>query len=441
MWTKSLAAQPPLFDAYPEVHPPYYSVRYEASTQPGGLVFAANFTVWIPPDIKSLRGVIVRQHGCSEVSCKSGLSGAFDLHWQALARKHDCALLSPAYEKPDGQDCQLWCDPRNGSSDTFQRSLVDLGNLSGHPELAEVPWALWGHSGGGHWVGGMVLLHPERIAAVWIRSGVPLLEPLSTHPTVKPHTVPEGALEVPIMCNLGATEGVSVKEGRFSFMWPLNEKFFNALRSRGGLIGVAVDPLSGHECGNQRYLAIPWFDACLSARLPAAKGESLRSMSNDQAWLAPLTGGTAVPLAHFAGDSMKAGWLPDEATARAWMDYVRDTGVIDTTPPPAPYNVRLQGNLVTWEAEADFESGIADFLIERDGVLLTSASLPAKEVFGRPTFQQLQYGDTPVQPLVPLSFTDTHQTPGTQHVYRVITVNTVGRRSEPSAASNLVEGP
>ena len=34
------------------------------------------------------------------------------------------------------------------------------------------------------------------------------------------------------------------------------------------LVGVAIDPLSSHDCGNQRYLAIPWLDACLSARLP-----------------------------------------------------------------------------------------------------------------------------------------------------------------------------
>ena len=70
----------------------------------------------------------------------------------------------------------MWCDPRNGSDAAFQKCLVDLGAKSGHPELAKVPWALWGHSGGGHWAGGMVLLHPERVAAAWLRSGVPLLK-------------------------------------------------------------------------------------------------------------------------------------------------------------------------------------------------------------------------------------------------------------------------
>jgi hypothetical protein len=35
---------------------------------------------------------------------------------------------------------------------------------------------------------------------------------------------------------------------------------------------VSVDPNSSHDCGNQRYLAIPWFDACLTARLPEKGG-------------------------------------------------------------------------------------------------------------------------------------------------------------------------
>ena len=123
-----------------------------------------------------------------------------------------------------------------------------------------MPWALWGHSGGGHWAGGMVLLHPERVAAAWLRSGVPSLKAATNKPA--PHTIPPAALQVPVICNLGTKEGVTVKTGQFAGVWPGNEVFFTELRSWGGLIGVAVDPLSSHECGNQRYLAIPWLDAC-----------------------------------------------------------------------------------------------------------------------------------------------------------------------------------
>jgi pimeloyl-ACP methyl ester carboxylesterase len=427
-------AQNPPYDVFPAAEAPYFRVRYEASTEPGKLCFPVNYTLWIPPGVESLRGVTVHQHGCGEGSCKSGLTGAYDLHWQALARKHDCALLAPSYEQPAEADCQMWCDPRNGSSAAFEKCLVDLGKKSGHPELSDVPWALWGHSGGGHWAGGMVLLHPERVAAAWLRSGVPLLQANPERPTIKAHSLPKAALQVPLMCNLGTKEGVTVKDGRFARVWPANEAFFNEVRSQGGLLGVAVDPLTAHECGNQRYLAIPWLDVCLSARLPKVSGDPLRAMPTDDVWLAPVTGGEAVAASVFSGDPLKAAWLPNEALAKKWMQYVKDTAVTDATAPPAPKNVRVRGAELTWEAEADLESGLAGFIIERDGQFLANVPEQGKNPFGRPLFQNLQYSDTPTQPLVPLHFIDENADPGKQHVYRVIAVNTVGLKSTPTSA-------
>ncbi len=427
--TGSAWAQQPPYDVFPVASAPYYRVRYAASTEPGALIYPVNYTIWIPAGVKELRGVVVHQHGCGEGSCKSGLTGAFDLHWQALARQHDCALLSPSYEQPDKADCQMWCDPRNGSSAAFQRALVDLGQQSGHPELATVPWALWGHSGGGHWAGGMVLLHPDRVAAAWLRSGVPLLQADPNRTSIKAHTLPAASLQVPVMCNPGTQEGVTVKDGRFAGVWPANEAFFNEVRGKGGLIGVAVDPLTAHECGNQRYFAIPWLSACLSARLPKQPGDPLRSMPTSDAWLAPITGTEAVPAAKFVGEPLKAGWLPNETVARGWMQYVTDTAVADLTPPPAPTNLRVNGNQLTWDATADLESGLARFIIERDGEFLANVPEQGKNPFGRPIFQNLQYSDTPTQPLVPMTYTDTKAEAGKTYTYRVIAVNTVGLKS------------
>ena len=426
----SVHAQQAPYHEPPSVAAPYYRVRYEASDAPGGLIYPVQYTVWVPPGVATLRGVIVHQHGCGEGSCQSGQTGAFDLHWQALARKHGCALLAPSYEMRQDDDCQMWCDPRHGSGAAFQKALKDLGAMSQHPELEQVPWALWGHSGGGHWAGGMTLLHPERVAAVWLRSGVPLLEPNPDRPTILPHTVNEGALTVPMMCNPGTKEGVTVKEGRFAGVWPSNEAFFKALRGRGAHIGVAVDPLSSHECGNQRYLAIPWLDACLSARLPERAGEPLRAMPESEVWLAPLLGSEAVPVARFEGDPKSAVWLPSEAVARVWMQYVKDTAVTDATPPPAPVRVQVRGDELTWEAEADLESGLAHFIIERDGKEIATVPDKPKNPFGRPIFQGLQYSDTPLKPLVEMRFKDASAEAGKTHAYRVIAVNTVGLRSE-----------
>lgn len=433
--TPSLYAQKAPYDVFPPAEAPYYRVRYEASANPGELTFPVNYTIWIPKEVKNLRGVIVHQHGCGEGSCKSGLTGAYDLHWQALAKKHDCALLAPSYEQPEKGDCQMWCDPRNGSSAAFQKCLVDLGAKSGHPELSKLPWALWGHSGGGHWAGGMVLMHPERVAAAWLRSGVPLLKANAERSTIKAHTLPDAALKVPVMCNPGTKEGVTVKDSRFGGVWVANETFFNEVRSKGGLISVAVDPLSSHECGNQRYLAIVWLDACLSARLPKIATNPLNAMPTDQIWLAPITGSEAQPMAKFSGEPLKAAWLPNEAIAKSWMQYVKDTLVSDTTLPPTPTNLQVKGNELNWEAEADLESGLASFIIERDGKFLANLPETGKNPFGRPIFQNLQYSDTPSQPLVPMKYTDTKAEAGKKHTYRVITVNTAGLKSKPSSDS------
>ena len=64
-------AQNPPYDVFPEAEPPYYRVRYEASKDPQGLQFPVKFTIWIPETVKTLRGIIVHQHGCGEGSCSS----------------------------------------------------------------------------------------------------------------------------------------------------------------------------------------------------------------------------------------------------------------------------------------------------------------------------------------------------------------------------------
>jgi len=431
--TAELHAQEPPYDIFPVADPPYYRVRYEASSDSGELPYAVNYTVWVPPNAKSLRGVVVHQHGCGEGSCRSGLTGAWDLHWQALAKNHDCALLAPAYEQRQDADCQMWCDPRNGSDATFLKCLVDLGAKSGHPELAEVPWALWGHSGGGHWAGGMVLLHPDRVAAAWLRSGVPLLKPNPKRLGIKTHRLPDAALSVPMMCNLGTKEGVTVKDGRFAGVWPANETFFHQVRSKGGLIGVAVDPLTAHECGNQRYLAIRWLDTCLTARLPKVAGDALRPIPTDSAWLALPIGFEAASEETYDGDPLQAGWLPNESVALAWMQYVKDASVTDTTAPPSPTSLHVDGNQLSWDCAADLESGLSAFIVERDGKYLATVPEQGVNRFGRPVFQNLQYSDTPTQPLVPMQFTDTTVEAGKQYSYRVIAVNTVALRSNPTS--------
>jgi len=417
----------------------YLKVDYPASTVEGELRIAVTYTLWIPDGVKTCRGIIVHQHGAGMTASKEGSTAAYDLHWQALAKKWDCALLGPAYHVlndgdlgPAGSD--YWFDPRLGSDKAFLKALGEFGTKSGHPELATVPWAVWGHSAGAGWADVMSTLHPERIVAVYYRSGCGFV--WTNRPAMyPPFEIPATSYGIPRMCSNGVKE---------KGLTQLLQTTYRVYRSQGAPAGLAPDPRTGHECGDSRYFAIPFLDACLAMRLPDkwSKDQTLKPVDMSQAWLAPLGGDTAVPAAESAGKPEESMWLPNEAVAKAWMEYVKTGAVGDTTPPPAPFDVRVtqagdQGREISWDAEADFESGIGGFTVMRDGKEL--AQVPEKPVgkFGRALFQAMTYHDTPSEPLPQMRYVDTSAKVGEKHGYSIVSVNSVGLKSQPSAVASV----
>jgi hypothetical protein len=430
----------------------YLKLDYPAPTASNELQVAVTYTLWVPEGVKTLRGIIVHQHGAGTTASIEGSTAAYDLHWQALAKKWDCALWGSRYhvqnEKIDTSPgaSELWFDPRRGSEKTFLKGLKDFAAKSAHPEVEKVPWALWGHSGGGIWCDVMTTLHPERVVAVWMRSGSALM--FLTHPEFTRPEVPAAVYPIPMMTNPGVKEkpktqppepDTRTEAEKMKGPWLGNIATFKEYRARGGLIGFAPDPRTGHECGDSRYLAIPFLDACLAARLPdkGSKDQKLRSMETSKAWLAPLFDTDAAPPGEFKGNPNEAVWLPNEKVAKAWMEYVKTGATSDITPPPAPFNIKTvskgeQGTEITWDAEGDFESGIQQFIVLRDGQEL--AKVPDKPVgkFGRPLFQSMTYHDTPSQPMAEMRCIDTSAKLGEKHNYSIITVNSVGLKSQPS---------
>ncbi len=412
----------------------YLEVSFPASDKAGELPLGVTYTLWIPDGAKKIRGVIVHQHGCGSGACKGGATAAYDLHWQALARKWDCALLGPSYHQDDKQNCRLRCDPRNGSAKAFLRALHEFAEKSSHPELERVPWCLWGHSGGGFWASLMETLYPERIVAVWFRSGTAFSS--WEKGEIPMPVLTDAVYGIPMMCNPGAKEN---GDKRFDGAWTGSMAMFKSYRAQGAPIGFAPDPRTAHECGDSRYLAIPFLDACLAMRLPApgARDQRLRPVDSKQAWLAEVLGDSAVPAGAYRGEPRAAVWLPGERVAKAWAEYVRTGSVSDISPPPAPFDVKAtekagQGVEIRWDASADFESGIQRFVVQRDGKDL--ASVPEKPVgkYGKPLFQSVSYHDTPEEPLPQMRFLDRAAGPGEKHEYRVIAVNGAGLMSKPS---------
>ena len=103
----------------------YVKIDYPASTATNELQIPVTYELWIPDGVKALRGIIVHQHGAGTTASIEGSTAAHDLHWQALARKWDCALWGSSYhvqnEKIDTSPgaSELWFDPRRGSEKTF----------------------------------------------------------------------------------------------------------------------------------------------------------------------------------------------------------------------------------------------------------------------------------------------------------------------------------
>jgi hypothetical protein len=416
----------------------YYTVEYSPSGKSGELQIPVTYTLWVPGDAKTIRGVIVHQHGAGIQASEQGATAATDLHWQSLAKKWDCALLGSSYHvlndaidlSPGGSE--LWFDPRLGSEKTFLKALSEFASKSGHPEIEKVPWVLWGHSGGGIWADVMSTLHPERVIAIWMRSGSSAM--FRTKPEFPQPEITSAVYAIPVMCNPG------IKENK-NLVWIGTLATFQEHRAKGAPIGFAPDPRTGHECGDARYLAIPYLDACMALRLPDknSNDQTLKQINMDEAWFGSLKDSMALPANNFTGDPADAVWLPNQKVARYWEEYIKTGEVSDDTPPPSPTNVQVsyQGELgtkITWNAEADFESGIRSFIILRNGKELAQVFKDPYGEYGRPLFQSMSYGDTP-RPDMPESkmiYVDNSSINGLNQKYSVLSVNGVGLKSEPS---------
>ncbi len=387
-----------------------YQVHYDGSQVEGELSLPVDFYLWVPDDAKQLRGIIVHQHGCGPGASLGGRTAADDLHWQALARKWNCALLGSSYAPRKGAKCRLWCDSRNGSADRFLQALDHFAATSKRSEVATVPWCLWGHSGGGFWASLMQVTYPERIVAIWYQSGTAYSR--WTSGEIPKPKIPAATFGVPAIGNPGLKEKT---HERFHKAWDGLVAMQKAYRQQGAFFEFASDPRTGHECGDSRYLSIPFFDFWLEHRLPSDGIGKLRPV-NSQA---------------------RAAWQKQLAAKLA--DFIKTGSVPDATPPPAPTQVRTTLNqagqtVVTWQAKADFESGIGGFVIERNGKSIGQLPEKPNSRFGRPLFQGMSYHDTPEAPLAEMKFIDMSAGTGVKAQYTVRTVNSVGLKSDAAVS-------
>lgn len=375
----------------------------------GEKISTARYTLFIPKGLVRIKGVFIHQHGCTMEG--TGAPVTTDLQYQAFAEKWGLALLGPDLT-PHNNDCMEWSDPENGSDISLQEGLNDLAHQSGHQELAQAPWLLWGHSGGGNWVLSMISKHPERIIAAFCYSPAFNIQ----------FNFPKLVDKIPIMIR-HAGSGDYNDPG--IECWETALDIFSTIRSMNGLISVAYTSNQTHNFSYVRYMGIPFYESVLAQRLPLDGSEKLRDMNTAKSWLGDTSSiNTMVYKAStFQGDQLSKSWLPDSACAEKYKEYIMTGTVKDVTYPPPPSNVRINNTddktfEITWQAKADIESGIKCFLIYKNNKFMSRYPETSD-------FQKFDTnGDNPIPAIAPvMSYRIAGQLRKGTDIYEVSVVN------------------
>ncbi len=369
------------------------------------------FSCWLPDTPGPLRAVIIHQHGCTSATPEKQPPVTLDAHWRALARLHGCALLSPMYQV-DGQ-CDEWNDPDSGSERALFAAFAEFASQSGHPELRDAPWLLWGHSGGSSWSAQMIVRHPRRILAASFRGGC--------H---KQFGVPEFrarfaevARELPLLFVWGKRESVPASSHFVSWV-PMNT-MFGELRAQGGKVGRLIDPQSEHGCDNSRLVIIPFFDAVLRERAAPGVLVDCASLEAREMTAANRT-------------NPALAWLPTEALSRVWREFSQQGTLTPIKPrlasPQLAATREANGQVrLTWRVEPALDGGVRALRLQRDGA-------PWKE-FGPGAGRLLATsGDGPPVGLRESGFVDDSRA---SHSYVLSFVDVAGNESPPSETVRL----
>ncbi|MDR0714692.1 MAG: Ig-like domain-containing protein [Bacteroidales bacterium] len=326
----------------------------------------ADYGVYIPTRAEPLKGILILQHGCGME--QFGITRPYDLQYQAFARKWKLAIVETALYG----SCYVWRNPSAGTAGTLLKVLNDTGEKTGHPELSIVPWLLFGHSGGGYWTLAMLKDYPERIMAAVCYS--PAFDPQWNYPAA--------TAKIPMLTRHAGAGDANADGVR---CWSTSVHAFKKLRGMDAPVSIAHNPYQNHNYSYLRYMAVPFYEAVMKQRMPEGNSAAMRDLDRNQTWLGDTLTLQLYKEATYAGDKKGLCVLPNEATALLWKEYVSTGTVADKTPPPAPFNVKAKwndGNIeVSWEADADPESGILRFEIFKNGTLV--GKLPESDAYQR----------------------------------------------------------
>ena len=267
--------------------------------------------LWIPPNCKQVRGVVVAQNNMEEISI----------------------LENPKFRKAlaDLNFAEIWVAPpfdhlfrfNEGAGETFNGLMNDLAAASGYSELQFVPVVPMGHSAVASWPYYFAAWNPERTLAALSISGQ---WPYFRNKDFAPDIWGDRNIDfVPCLESMGEYESANdwSREG----LWERQQHPLMPL-------SMLASPAQGHFASSDakgEYLAL-YIRKAVEYRLPKNwEGNSPPKLNpidpTKTGWLAdkwrlnqPPTA-PAAPVSEYKGDPKEAFWFFDEGLAKATEKY------------------------------------------------------------------------------------------------------------------------
>src|SRR5215471_991894 len=219
----------------------------DETVPPGNNYDKAEFRLWLPSDITTVRAAVILVPG----SNGDGRPMADDANWQAFATKNKLALVGCRFtDKAHEQSfIEHYVNVSQGSGQALLTALDMFATRSKHPELARVPFLLWGMSAGGEFNYEFVAWKPERVLAFVVNKGGIYYTALAS----------QAARNVPGILFIGGKD----LDSRVHIITGI----FDLNRRGGALWALAEEPGAAHVVGRSIDVARVLYEDVLALRL------------------------------------------------------------------------------------------------------------------------------------------------------------------------------
>ena len=273
----------------------------DETVPPGNNYDKAEFRLWLPDDVATVRAALILVPG----SNGDGRPMADDPDWRAFATRNKLALVGCRFTDKQHEQSFIehYVNVGQGSGQALLTAMETFADRSKHPELATVPFLLWGMSAGGEFNYEFVAWKPERVLAFVVNKGGIYYTALAS----------QAARNVPGVLFIGGKD----LDSRIHIITGL----FDLNRRAGALWALAEEPGVAHVVGRSNEVAKVLYEDVLNLRLDS---KEIRPLSIKDGFIADLKAKTFRPAAGAPAGTEGTAWLPTERVARAWQAMVSE---------------------------------------------------------------------------------------------------------------------